>query len=237
VAIWLRAALLAATTLVAGCDYKTPKAVGPDAPAVVGDLRADAAALAARGDYVAAEKKYREALRAQPDDVDLHFGLGSVLSQLDRRQEAIEEFQWVVKNGRPGRPEVDSARRWLAEAGAGGSASTVASATPAAPEPGTTGGVTGKLTWPGLPTNKQFAIRIVVERNSPGDIRKSVRSKLNGTFAVEELPEGTYKVTGLAGHTRIWSDLPVTVTAGRQTTLDLGPSNATASAAEVFPSR
>jgi hypothetical protein len=234
-------ALLAVALLVAACDSSPGKVAPPAAPAApsAGNPREEAAALAARGDYAAAEPRYREALKLQPDDVDLHYALASVLSQLNRRADAIEEFRWVVKNGRPGRPEVDSARRWLAEAESPETASTSttagASTAPLRGEPGTTGTVTGKATWPGIPDDRNFAIRIMVEREGT-NARKFVPSKLNGTYTVDELPAGNYKLTGLAGNTRLWSDVPVTVSAGQQTTLDLSPSNAIVSPAE-FPAR
>lgn len=230
----LATALLVVAALVTGCDSKTPKVTTAAAPPpAVGTLREEAAALAARGDYIAAERKYREALKAQADDVELHFGLGSMLTQLDRREEAAEEFRWVVKNGRPGRPEVDSARRWLADAGA--AATTTASSEPA-PDANAVGTVAGKLTWPDIPPEKEFGIRIVVVRDGDPNVRKFTRTKFNSTFSVSDLPEGAYKLTGLAGPVRIWSDLPITVTAGRQTTIDLSPANAVVSATE-FPVR
>lgn len=227
--------LVAAALLAGGCgDSRSakPTAATPSAPA--GDPREEAAALASRGDYAGAERKYREALKVKPDDVELHFGLGSVLSQLDRREQATEAFRWVVKNGRPGRPEVDSARRWLADAG--DTAATASTSSESAPDPASTGTVSGKLTWPGIPASMDYTIRVVIERDGPDGPRKFVRAKINGTYSVAELPEGSYKLTGLAGPTRMWSDLPVTVTAGRQTVLDLGPANAVVSPNE-FPPR
>lgn len=229
----LAALVLVVAAFVGACDSRTPKVATTEGPAPAGNLREEAAALAARGDYTAAERKYREALKAQPDDVELHFGLGSVLSQLDRRDDAAEEFRWVVKNGRPGRPEVDSARRWLAEAGDGAAPATVASA-PA--DASTLGTVAGKLTWPGLPPEKEFGIRIFVVSAADENVRKTTRTKLNGTFSVGELPEGSYKLIGLAGPVRVWSDVPLTISPGRQTTLDLSPANAVVSATE-FPAR
>ena len=215
---------------VAGCDSRAPKTVAAITPVAVTNLREEAALLAGRGDHQAAEAKYREALKALPDDVELHFGLGSVLSQLDRRDEAAEEFRWVLANGRPGRAEVDAARRWLAEAGLGGTSTLQSTATA---EPEATSSVTGKLTWPGIPAEKTFGIRIVVEGEGS---RKIVKSQLNGTYTVDGLPYGEYKLTGLAGPVRVWSDLPVTISAGKPTTFDLSPANAIVSAAE-FPPR
>jgi hypothetical protein len=222
--------LLVLAAFLGGCDSKTPKVATAETPGPAANLREDAALLAGRGDYAAAEAKYREALKAQPDDVELRFGLASVLSQLDRREEAIVEFRWVVSHGRLGRPEVDSARRWLAEADAGAPGAAVASTTA---DPAAQGGVAGKLTWPGIPAEKTFGVRIVLEGDGG---RKTVKSKLNGTYTVEGLTEGQYKLTGLAGPVRLWNDLPVTVSAGRHTTFDLGPGNASVSPSE-FPVR
>ena len=144
-----------------------------------------------------------------------------------------------MTNGKPGRPEVDSARRWLAETEAietaAASGAKGATTPPLRGEPGTTGTVTGRLTWPGLPEGKNFAIRIMVEREGT-NARKFVQTKLNGAYAIEDLPAGSYKLTGLAGNTRLWTDLPFTVNAGQPVTLDLSPSNAIVSPAE-FASR
>ena len=139
-----------------------------------------------------------------------------------------------MANGRAGRPEVDSARHWLAEAGDATSSASAKAET--APEPTSLGTLSGKLTWPGLPPEKHFGIRIVVSRADDYNVRKSDKTKLNGSYSVTDLPEGSYKLTGLAGPVRVWSDLPVTITAGRQTTFDLSPANAVVSATE-FPAR
>jgi hypothetical protein len=232
---------MALVTGSCGSDSGKPAPTASPAPvAPTGNPREEAAALVARADYAAAEQKYREALTRQPDDFDLHFGLASVLSQLDRRAEAIEEFRWVVTNGRPGRPEVDSARRWLAEAEATVPATTTASQFKQPPrpalrgEPGATGTVSGKLTWPGIPNDRSFAIRVIVEGS--GGSRKIVRSKLNAGYTIADLPPGTYKLTGAAGSMPIWRDVPVTVSPGEETNLDLTPANAAVSPAE-FPAR
>ena len=228
--------LLTVAFLAGGCsDSKSPAPAATSTSTPAGDPREEAAALAARGDYAGAERKYREALTLKPDDVELHFGLGSVLSQLDRREQATEEFRWVVKNGSAGRPEVDSARRWLAEAG-DATAATASTTSETAPDPSASGTIAGKLTWPGIPPSMEYSVRVVATRDGADGPRKFVRSKLNGTYSLAELPEAAYKVTGLAGPVRIWSDLPVTVAAGRQTVLDLSPANAVVSPDE-FPAR
>jgi tetratricopeptide (TPR) repeat protein len=231
--------LVTAAVLAGGCgdagSSKAPVGAAPATPAT--DARAEAIALAGRGDYAAAEQKYREALQQQPDDFDLHYGLASVLSQLDKRGEALEEFRWVVANGRPGRAEVDLARRWLAEAEAVPPTIPSAASTRAAQPPpikgerGATGTITGKVVWPGLPTGKEYAIRIFVESEGVRG-RKIVRSTLNGSYSVDELPAGSYKLMAAAGTVQMWKNLSVTVTAGQDTVLDLNPSNAAISPAE-----
>jgi tetratricopeptide (TPR) repeat protein len=231
--------LFTAAALLGGCGdsgaSKSPVTAVPAAPAV--DVRAEAIALAGRGEYAAAEQKYREALQQQPDDFDLHYGLASVLSQLDKRAEAMEEFRWVVANGRPGRAEVDLAKRWLAEAEAvrpptpSTAATRVAQPPPIKGEAGATGTVTGKVTWPGLPAGKEFTIRVIVESEGARG-RKIVRSALNGSYMVDDLPAGSYKLMAAAGTVQMWKNIPVTVTAGQDTVLDLNPTNAAITPAE-----
>ena len=63
-----------------------------------------------------------------------------------------------------------------------------------------------------------------------------MRAKLNGTYTVDSLPPGTYKLTAPPEACRIWNDVPVTVSSGAQTRLDLTPANAVVSPAE-FPAR
>jgi tetratricopeptide (TPR) repeat protein len=238
------AVVVLAAALVGGCEDSgrsapTPSSSAPaPAPASLSDLRAEAAALAGRRDYTGAEQQYREALKLQPDDFDLHYGLASVLSQLDKRAEAIEEFRWVAANGSARRPEVDAARRWLAEAEASPPPATTASATRGTPPPaikgeaGATGSITGKVTWPGLPEAKDFTIRVIVDSEGGPRARKIVRSKLNGAYTVGELPPGTYKLMAAAGTVQMWKSLSVTVNTGQETVLDLSPANAAISPTE-----
>jgi len=105
-------ALLLASPLLVACGGPSP--ARPSAPvAAVAPAAGEAPdALAARGEYAAAAERYRAGLRARPDDLMLHFALGSVLSYLDEPEETRAEFRWVVAHGSPGRPEVATARQW-----------------------------------------------------------------------------------------------------------------------------
>ena len=98
--------------LASGCS-RPPTTPAPAAN-MVSSPREEGDLLARRGDHAGAVAKYREALRATPNDVALRFALGSALSQLDRHAETAEQFRWVVEHGAPGQPEVSMARQWLA---------------------------------------------------------------------------------------------------------------------------
>lgn len=45
------------------------------------------------GDFQAAEREFRTALRLRPDDVRSHFGIGAALAKTGRRAEAVRELQ------------------------------------------------------------------------------------------------------------------------------------------------
>ena len=59
-----------------------------------------------RGDYTAAEVKYRQAVALESGNVAARYGLGAALSHLDRREDAISQFQWVLRLGGEGSPFV-----------------------------------------------------------------------------------------------------------------------------------
>src|SRR5919198_805855 len=102
-------AVLLASALAFGCAGPTPPAL-PQTPAAASP-REEGDAAVSRGDYVTAVAKYREALKETPDDLKLRFALGSALTHLDRRDEAVEQFRWIVEHRAP---EVAMARQWLA---------------------------------------------------------------------------------------------------------------------------
>ncbi|HJR01353.1 MAG TPA: tetratricopeptide repeat protein [Methylomirabilota bacterium] len=109
--VYLLTAILA---LLAGCQ-------SPSRPAQL-SAPEDPAAMAARalagGRYTDALELYRQALADAPGKVTLHYGLGVASSYLDRRDDAVREFRWVVQYGPQTVPEVAAAREWLIRAGA-----------------------------------------------------------------------------------------------------------------------
>src|SRR5690349_23748309 len=77
-----------------------------------------AAQALAAGRHADAAQLYRDALRETPGKMELHYGLAVASSYLDRRDDAIREFRWVVQYGPPTAAEVDASRQWLIRAGA-----------------------------------------------------------------------------------------------------------------------
>lgn len=106
--------LIGLLVLLAGCQSPS-RPVQSSAPE---DPAAMAARALAAGRYEDAIKLYRQALADAPGKVALHYGLGVASSYLDRRDDAVREFRWVVQYGAQTAPEVAAARQWLTRAGA-----------------------------------------------------------------------------------------------------------------------
>jgi hypothetical protein len=237
--------------LAFGCNSRpaTVNTAGtPRVPAPV--TREEAAALSARGDYVAAAEKYRDLVQRYPDDVLLRYAYGSVLSHLDRRQDAINEFTWVVANGRPSLPEVVSARQWLLEAGAllsdGGKqadstaaeARSTASATPppsgaALPQPL----LRGQTSWPGVNPEVRrvkLVIRVIGDEDSNRTVNLPVRIDLGRPYRAAGIPPGAYRIVGHSGDVQLWEKRLV-LEPGKETVLDLTPETSSVSPSEFPP--
>ena len=226
--------LLAGMTLalLLGCQQSPPS--GPvNAPpqSLTSQLQEEGDALAARGDYAAAAVKYQAAVSREPDDVSLHFALGVALSHLNRREETIEQFRWVVTRGVPGSPEVQAARRWLVDAGELGETVTLASSAPSpTPEPPaaespSTGKLMGKTEPSGAARQINLALLKTDEQKSE-PVSFSKRLELGEAYEFDQVPAGKYRLTAEDLETRalLW-DLEVTVTAKKDTTLDLTNAN------------
>ena len=103
-----RLAIIALVALFLGCQQSPAPG-----PAPVGSLtfrlKAEGDALAARGDYEGAALKYQQAANQEPEDVSIRFALGSALSHLNRREQTVEQFRFVVARGKPDSPEIGRA--------------------------------------------------------------------------------------------------------------------------------
>src|SRR5437867_8371432 len=99
-------AALAALAGLAGCNKPGAGRAGAvqTPPPSAAAAREEASRLLARGEYAAAEAQYRLALQQEPEDVAIHYGLGTVLSHLDRAEDTRQQFEWLVSHAER-RPE------------------------------------------------------------------------------------------------------------------------------------
>ena len=225
---------LAVVTLLAfllGCQQSPTPGPAPLGSLTV-QLKQEGDALAARGDYAAAVVKYQAALNQEPDDVSLRFALGTALSHLDRREETVEQFRFMVSRGSPESPEVQAARRWLIAAGElvedvtfapppSAETGTVppAAPSPSAPQPHLGGAVKVRVTT--APRAGTRELRIVFF--DPGRILAfDATVKPGESFEFPGVQPGTYKVTveDPESGTPI-SEQQVTVQPGKDLVLDL----------------
>ena len=229
-----RLPVVALIALLLGCQQSP--APGPEKEPLGSSsvqLREEADALAARGDYQAAVVKYQAAVNREPDDVSLRFALGTVLSHLGRRQETVEQFRFVVSRGNPDSPEFQAAQRWLVSAGE--LAETAATAPAARPEQEGAPAVATTQAPVSPPANPQSG-RVKVKTGArPGtrevhlllmDLRRPFG--LEGTvkpgeaFEFANVPPGNYRLTAEDRETGAeLGNLDVTVAAGKEAVLDL----------------
>jgi len=234
-----RAAVLGVllATALAGCKEPPPAPPKVEVAPVPTDPRAAADEAVRRGDWATAVTHYRDALQRHPDDLLLHFGLGSALSQLDRRDEAVEAFTWVVQRGEPSRPEVSTARQWLQQVNAltpatarqtpeRAAARQSESAAPPVPPAGS-GTISGSSSWPGVGGSARWMslhLRVRGDEEATSSFRQRLNVPVGAPFHMPKLPPGRYRLSGESGGTNLW-DLPITIEPGKTTSVDLSPSN------------
>jgi hypothetical protein len=237
----MRRALVVALSLgiLAGCQQATPLApsTGATTESMTRRLKAEGDALMVKGDYAGALVKYQLAAGQEPGDVSIRFALGSALSYLDRRDETVAEFRWVVAHGQPGSVEVREARNWLATAGVpgfdnqSGGDPSVASQVPATESAGR---IVGQTEWPGV----NFRDRVIRGRVSvSGDeprtqaVQRARPFRLGDAFEFKNLPAGNYQLVAEAWGVKLWEQ-QVTVERGRNTEVSL-----TSASSPVSPSQ
>jgi tetratricopeptide (TPR) repeat protein len=237
----LIAALLA---VLAGCQQAPPPEPPKPtkAPSVV--LREEGDALAAKGDYAGAAAKYETALASTPDDLSLRFALGSTYSHLNRRAEAVAQFQLVVAGAAPTSQEHQIARQWLVSVGALRDEPAAASPrslsearSPTAPRAQT--GLSGTLEWKGItPGSRRVPVRLTLTGQDFEN--RSVRSlraaRLGEKYAFPNVAPGSYRLVVIAIEPReqpLW-DIRVTVEKDKPTVLNLSSATATISP-DTFP--
>ena len=228
-------AALVVLVILAACQSPSPPArsTSSDTPEVL------AARALAAGRYSDAALLYREALGEASGKMELHYGLAVASSYLDRRDDAIREFRWVLQYGSPKAAEVDASRQWLIRAGALPPAAYTAS--PAGPEKERAAGnaslegravfAEGGQTPQPMPRQQLF---LVGQPNSPTQReRYNLRTDERGNFKFPDVVPGPYKLTDRVAGQPIWR-LRVEFKASEVKVLELTPANSTASLDE-FP--
>ena len=229
-----RLALVFTIALFIGCQQSPAPGPAPVGSLTV-RLKAEGDALAARGDYEGAALKYPQAANQEPEDVSIRFALGSTLSHLNRREETVEQFRFVAVRGKPDSPEVQAARRWLVAAGEAAEAVTFApsapsgetGATASAPPPRPPafnlppGKVRGKIEARGR-EGREVNLALMGDEEWNTDLAIPLTGKLGQAFQFDGVAPGNYRLTAEDRETgeELW-DVPVTVTAGQETLIDL----------------
>ena len=228
------ASLLAFTVLVGCSRDRAGTSVTTAAPRVVAPSPIEEAArLLGQEDFKGAEAQYRLALRQAPEDVAVHYGLGTVLSHLDRPDEAREHFEWVLKHASRDREEVALARRWLAQLRSAepGEAPSEEEMEEATTEPGATatavagGTVKGTTRWPGITAESRptsLELTLVREGATATSTPLTLRVRLGSAYRFSRVPAGTYALVGHADGRDLWKR-KVTIAPGAETTVDLTP--------------
>lgn len=238
----------AALLLTLGCQQSPGPGVSHGAPAAGSltlRLKQEGDAALAKGDYQTAALKLQQAVNQEPADMSLRYALGTALSYLNRREDAAQEFTWVVERGVPGLQEVQMARRWLVSAGFPvETAETVVAA--AAAEPAVAPGsfapknrVKGKMEWPGVtPPATMIPVHVTLVGEEPGnrEFNKTRRFRLGRVYEFWDVPAGKYQLVAKAGDTVLWEQ-QIAVDADKDTLLDLSAANSRVSPQEFPGSR
>jgi Tetratricopeptide repeat len=229
-------ALLALLLFLAACQSPSP----PTRPTSSEDPAVLAARALAAGRYADAAQLYRQALGEAPGKMELHYGLAVTSTFLDRRDDAIREFRWVVQYGRLGATEVDAARQWLIRAGVVPPAA-YAAVNAKGPEKGRTAGnasLEGRAVFAegGNPPQpmERLQLFLVGQPDSPTQReRYNLRTDEHGNFKFPDVVPGPYKLTNRVAGQPTWR-LRVELKASEVKVLELTSANSVA-ALDDFP--
>jgi len=228
--------LIGLLALLAGCQ-------SPSRP-VQSSAPEDPAAMAARalagGRYTDALELYRQALSEAPGKVSLHYGLGVASSHLDRRDDAVREFKWVVQYGSQTAPEVAAARQWLIRAGALPSTSLDTSAPSRSGEERQAGNASleGRAIFAeaGQAPKPMARLQLFLVPESPTQKeRYHLRTDEEGNFKFPDVIPGPYKLIDRVAGQPIWR-LRVDFKPSETKALELTPANSLA-IQDDFPER
>ena len=225
-------AWLAVAVFVAGCERAPrPVAVRTSVTQSFEELRADGAVRLAARDWEGALRAYQAALAAQPDRLDVRYGLAIALSHLDRADEVVQAFTWIVEHGSPEEESVRVARDWLASV-ARPSTGEPRSERAATSEDGRAlGTVRGRTEWHNLTPGPPPTLQILLEGDDGGnrDRRYWAKVRLNEPYEMTDVVSGSYRLKAQVGPVRLW-ETRVGVEHGRPTIVDLTRATAVAPA-------
>jgi hypothetical protein len=230
-------ALVVLVALVSACQQGPDTRRAAPAPSPVEKVLADGDALMARKEYAAAIEKYRQAADLDPNSIGARFSLGVAYSFLDKNQETIAQFRWVLQHAAPTSREYQEARQWLLRVGAltePGKAGTSDSAS-APIGADTPGQIIAKTEWPGINPKERLIrgdVSLLGDEPATQDVKQTRPFRLGDLFGFRDLRPGRYRIVAVAegGSPTLW-DQKVTVEAGKRTELTL-----TAASASVSPS-
>lgn len=229
-------ALFGSLVVLTGCQ--APPRSSP--PAAAEDAATRALRALNAGRFAEAFDLYREALGESPEKVGLHYGLGVASSQLDRRDDAIREFRWVVQYGAPKTAEVEAARQWLIRAGAlqsplpAGPTSVRADQAREAGNASLEGRAAAVEEGSESQPMRRMQLFLVGQPNSPTQTeRYSLRTDENGNFKFPNVVPGPYKLTNRVAGQPTWR-MRVDFKPSETKVLELTRSNST-SVLDDFP--
>ena len=229
-------ALVAVLVLLTACQSPSR----PAQSSATDDPSKSAARALAEGRYADAAQLYRRALADSPGDMSLHYGLGVASSQLDRRDETVREFRWVVRYGPQTAAEVDLARQWLIRAGALPLAYSPAAAS-SQPEKERQAGnasLEGRAVFAEAGQEpkpmRRMQLFLVGQPDSPTQKeRYNLRTNEDGSFKFPDVVPGPYKLTDRVAGQPHWR-LRVDLKASEVKVLELTPTNS-ATSQDDFP--
>ena len=231
--------------LVLGCQQSRPtNPLAPPMGPAVRTLKEEGDQLARSHNWAGAATRYQTALNRESSNLELRLAFGITLSHLDRREETVEQFKWVVNHSQPGTPEFVMARTWLVEAGEleavrSTSAAAATDAPSASIEATPRGGVRGMTSWPGVtPRERLVPLRITLtgEDRENRDVTLGRRFRLGEPYRLADARPGKYRLRAVAidQNVELW-DKQVVVEAGKETALDLSASDSSVSPREFSP--
>ena len=215
-----------AVLTAAGCQQRS---VPSTPPTVEIDHAAEGHRAFDAQDWRTAATHYRAALQTTPDDLTLHYRLAIATSWLDLRDEAMQQFEWVVANATTGSEPSRVAQDWLASARKSAASTTTAAAPTSGDERVGDSGLRGRVVWDdgqGPEPQKRFLLQLYTIGDDGRSKGRSfrIRSDREGNYVFSNIPAGTYKLTDNNVAPPRWR-LKVELKPGENATIDLGPDN------------